>query len=100
METCRYCGGAIEGRGWDHNCKTSDLPRATRRDGKHAMRHHPGDGFVMWVDIPDRKKHEDLAGTSYIVGHVFDPENFSAAVYEAQEEARILMAQAEIEFGR
>ena len=99
--TCTYCQVTYTGRGWDHECRTADLPRATRRDGKYAMRRIEGEGFVMFVDVPDTKANREfeIGGTSYVVGHVMDPENFHAAVYEAQEEARILIEQAREEFG-
>lgn len=99
--TCEYCGRTYEGRSHNHDCRTLGLPKATRRDGKYAMRRHEGDGYVMWVDIPDTKANRefDLGGTSYIVGHVSDPANFEAAVDAAEEEARVLMAEAAAEFG-
>lgn len=99
MSTCGYCGRTYEGRSYNHDCRTSDLPRAKRRDDGHAMRYHEGDGYVMWVDIPDLKRNGELAGTSYVVGHVMDPENFEGAVEAAKEEARVMMNQAADEFG-
>ena len=101
MTTCTYCQATLSDdvRGWMHSCRTADLPRAKRRDDDHAMRWIEGEGFVMFVDVPDRKKNGELAGTSYVVGYVMDPENFHAAVEEAREESRVLMAQAAEEFG-
>jgi len=92
MNTCSYCGKTYEGRSWTHKCRTADLPRARRRSGKYAMRRHPGDGHVLWVDVPS-------PGTSYIVGHVMDPENFEHAVDVAEEEMHTLVEQAKEEFG-
>ena len=92
---CGYCKVEYTGRSWNHDCRTADLPRAKRRDNEYAMRRIEGEGFVMFVDV----RSGELKGTSYTVGHVMDPENFHAAVEEAREEARVLMAQAAEEFG-
>lgn len=101
MRNCSYCQQAFTGHDWNHTCATADLPRARRRDGKYALRRHPDDGHVLWVDVADTKANREfgVAGTSYVVGHVMDPENFEYAVDEAEEESRVLMAQAREEFG-
>ena len=95
IRTCTYCQGTYTGRGFDHECRTADLPRAKRRDNEYAMRRIDGEGFVMFVDV----RNGEFKGTSYVVGYVADPDNFEAAVEEAREEARVLMAQAAEEFG-
>lgn len=95
MTNCTYCGQAYEGRSYNHDCQTTNLPRARRRDGKYALRRHEGEGHVLWVDITKG----EMKGISYQVGHVMDPENFEYAVDVAEEESRVLMAQAAAEFG-
>lgn len=97
--TCGDCGVTWTGNRFDHLCRTADLPRAKRRDGDYAMRPAIGGGWAMWVDVPDRKKNGEFAGTSYVVGAVMDPENFSYAVDEAKNEAREMWEQARKEFG-
>ena len=96
---CGYCSAAWFGSRFDHDCKTADLPRAIRRDGKYAMRRIEGQGHLLFVDISTDYENGHLGGTSYVVGAIFDPENFDTAVDAAEEEARVLMAEAAREFG-
>ena len=95
---CGYCGEEYAHR-FGHHCRTSGLPRAKRREGDYALRLSRDFGWLLWVDIPDRKKNEELAGTSYVVGSLMDPDNFHAAVEEAEHEAQVLFAQTREEFG-
>lgn len=83
--------------------KTSDLPPVVRRSGHYVLRRESGHehGYGLWVDSPD-DSGDQFAGHSQLVnGDLPDTarEDFDTYVDNAEEEMRVLMAEAREEFG-
>jgi hypothetical protein len=67
--------------------------RALRKQGKYRLLRpdETSDGFYRLM--------HGSGENEYLAGYVANPENFTYAVNEAEEEMRCLMAQARQEFG-
>lgn len=86
-----YDGSMLDDEGRYGSRKTAVDVLRTTPDGKYRLT-GPRDGYY-WLESPDGE------GGWYEVGAVMDPENFETAVDNAEEEMRVLLEEARMEFG-
>jgi hypothetical protein len=72
-------------------------------DGKYGLTAPDSNGYSdlyrIVGDKPADWTDEDGPWVDYMIGAVGDPENFETAIDNAEEEMRVLVAQAREEFG-
>ena len=81
--------------------KTETLPKPLRSGGargQYKLRQTPLDGYAIWLDVVD---DEDGAVSVVCMGDLPASaiDDFDTYVDEVEEEARILLAEARVEFG-